>query len=179
MRCVFIAPPCRAPIIGARLCGRRVPTRRHRLVGWCVDASAGTARLASRGSARAGVHCNRPRRRRLDRCGDGTRSGRRFRVNALGFPRLARAAPRYNRGPAAFAHRPKSHVSPASAALHRRAILFMVVAATCWSSGGLLVRQLSIVDPWEIGSIKCDDARPLDHCHFPCELRLGRGQRRM
>jgi drug/metabolite transporter (DMT)-like permease len=41
-------------------------------------------------------------------------------------------------------------VSPASAALHRRAILFMIVAATCWSSGGLLVRQLSIVDPWEI-----------------------------
>ncbi len=26
----------------------------------------------------------------------------------------------------------------------------MIVAATCWSSGGYLVRQLSIVDPWEI-----------------------------
>ena len=36
------------------------------------------------------------------------------------------------------------------AALHRRAIVFMIVAAICWSSGGLLVRQLSIVDAWEI-----------------------------
>ena len=34
--------------------------------------------------------------------------------------------------------------------LHRRAILFMVVAATCWSSGGFLVRQLSITNAWEI-----------------------------
>jgi drug/metabolite transporter (DMT)-like permease len=33
---------------------------------------------------------------------------------------------------------------------HRRAILFMVVAATCWSSGGYLVRQLSITNAWEI-----------------------------
>jgi len=33
---------------------------------------------------------------------------------------------------------------------HRRAILFMIVAAICWSSGGFLVRQLAIVDPWEI-----------------------------
>jgi drug/metabolite transporter (DMT)-like permease len=36
------------------------------------------------------------------------------------------------------------------AALHTRAIVFMIVAAICWSSGGLLVRQLSIVDAWEI-----------------------------
>ena len=28
--------------------------------------------------------------------------------------------------------------------------MFMIVAATCWSSGGYLVRQLSIVDAWEI-----------------------------
>ena len=35
-------------------------------------------------------------------------------------------------------------------AAHRRAILFMVVAAICWSSGGFLVRQLSIVNAWEI-----------------------------
>jgi drug/metabolite transporter (DMT)-like permease len=36
------------------------------------------------------------------------------------------------------------------AARHRRAIFFMVVAATCWSSGGLLVRALSIANAWEI-----------------------------
>ena len=33
---------------------------------------------------------------------------------------------------------------------HRRAILFMVVAAICWSTGGILVRQLSITNAWEI-----------------------------
>jgi drug/metabolite transporter (DMT)-like permease len=33
---------------------------------------------------------------------------------------------------------------------HRRAIVFMIVAAVCWSSGGLLVRALSITNPWEI-----------------------------
>jgi drug/metabolite transporter (DMT)-like permease len=26
----------------------------------------------------------------------------------------------------------------------------MIVAATCWSTGGILVRQLSITNPWEI-----------------------------
>ncbi|MEO8487427.1 MAG: DMT family transporter [Betaproteobacteria bacterium] len=31
-----------------------------------------------------------------------------------------------------------------------RAIAFMVVAATCWSSGGYLVRRLSLDDAWEI-----------------------------
>jgi len=36
------------------------------------------------------------------------------------------------------------------AARHRRAIAFMVVAAICWSSGGLLVRALSITNAWEI-----------------------------
>jgi drug/metabolite transporter (DMT)-like permease len=36
------------------------------------------------------------------------------------------------------------------AARHRRAILFMVVAAVCWSSGGILVRMLSFTDAWEI-----------------------------
>jgi drug/metabolite transporter (DMT)-like permease len=35
-------------------------------------------------------------------------------------------------------------------ARHRRAIAFMVVAALCWSSGGYLVRQLSITGAWEI-----------------------------
>jgi drug/metabolite transporter (DMT)-like permease len=33
---------------------------------------------------------------------------------------------------------------------HRRAIAFMLVAATCWSSGGYLVRLLSISNAWEI-----------------------------
>ena len=33
---------------------------------------------------------------------------------------------------------------------HRRAIAFMVVAAVCWSSGGILVRALSITNAWEI-----------------------------
>jgi len=37
-----------------------------------------------------------------------------------------------------------------SASRHRRAILFMIVAAICWSSGGILVRQLSITNAWEI-----------------------------
>ena len=37
-----------------------------------------------------------------------------------------------------------------SQSAHSRAILFMIVAATCWSSGGYLVRQLSITDAWEI-----------------------------
>jgi len=37
-----------------------------------------------------------------------------------------------------------------SSAPHTRAILFMIVAAACWSSGGFLVRQLSISNPWEI-----------------------------
>jgi drug/metabolite transporter (DMT)-like permease len=36
------------------------------------------------------------------------------------------------------------------AARHRRAILFMLVAAVCWSSGGILVRVLSIANAWEI-----------------------------
>jgi drug/metabolite transporter (DMT)-like permease len=36
------------------------------------------------------------------------------------------------------------------AARHRRAVLFMIVAATCWSTGGILVRQLSITNAWEI-----------------------------
>jgi drug/metabolite transporter (DMT)-like permease len=33
---------------------------------------------------------------------------------------------------------------------HRRAILMMIAAAICWSSGGFLVRQLSIANAWEI-----------------------------
>src|SRR5438309_9387661 len=34
--------------------------------------------------------------------------------------------------------------------LRRRSMLFMVIAAVCWSSGGFLVRQLSISNAWEI-----------------------------
>jgi drug/metabolite transporter (DMT)-like permease len=37
-----------------------------------------------------------------------------------------------------------------SPARHRRSIVFMVIAAVCWSSGGILVRQLSITSAWEI-----------------------------
>lgn len=33
---------------------------------------------------------------------------------------------------------------------HRRAVAMMVLAASCWSSGGYLVRQLSFQEPWEI-----------------------------
>ena len=41
-------------------------------------------------------------------------------------------------------------MSSSPSALHTRAILFMIVAATCWSSGGFLVRRLSIANAWEI-----------------------------
>lgn len=37
-----------------------------------------------------------------------------------------------------------------AARAHRRAILFMIAAPLCWSSGGLLVRLLSFQDAWEI-----------------------------
>ena len=37
-----------------------------------------------------------------------------------------------------------------SPSAHSRAVVFMIVAATCWSSGGFLVRQLSITGAWEI-----------------------------
>ncbi len=40
-----------------------------------------------------------------------------------------------------------SHATPQA---HQRAIIFMIVAAVCWSSGGYLVRQLSITNAWEI-----------------------------
>ncbi|MBK6335698.1 MAG: DMT family transporter [Betaproteobacteria bacterium] len=40
--------------------------------------------------------------------------------------------------------------SPTALPAHRRAILMMIVAAICWSSGGILVRQLSITNAWEI-----------------------------
>jgi drug/metabolite transporter (DMT)-like permease len=39
---------------------------------------------------------------------------------------------------------------PTKLARHRRAVLFMIVGTVCWSTGGLLVRQLSIVNAWEI-----------------------------
>src|SRR5438093_2603299 len=37
-----------------------------------------------------------------------------------------------------------------SVSRHRRSVLFMIVAAACWSSGGILVRELSITSAWEI-----------------------------
>jgi drug/metabolite transporter (DMT)-like permease len=40
--------------------------------------------------------------------------------------------------------------SSTNPARHRRAVLFMIVAAVCWSTGGILVRQLSITNAWEI-----------------------------
>jgi drug/metabolite transporter (DMT)-like permease len=33
---------------------------------------------------------------------------------------------------------------------HRRAVLMMIAAALCWSTGGILVRQVSITNAWEI-----------------------------
>lgn len=39
---------------------------------------------------------------------------------------------------------------PADPARHRRAVLMMIAAAVCWSTGGLLVRKLSITNAWEI-----------------------------
>jgi drug/metabolite transporter (DMT)-like permease len=41
-------------------------------------------------------------------------------------------------------------LAPSTPARHRRAVLFMIIAAICWSTGGILVRQLSIVNAWEI-----------------------------
>ena len=64
--------------------------------------------------------------------------------------RHRRAFERYNRGPAMTTSPGVHPLSVKSSALHTRAIAFMVVAAVCWSSGGLLVRQLSIVGAWEI-----------------------------
>ena len=56
-----------------------------------------------------------------------------------------------SRHPAALPRSPMSTAVPtAPAARHRRAVLFMIVAAVCWSTGGLLVRQLSITNAWEI-----------------------------
>ena len=40
--------------------------------------------------------------------------------------------------------------SLSSAAHHRRAVLMMIAGAICWSTGGLLVRSLSITNAWEI-----------------------------
>jgi len=37
-----------------------------------------------------------------------------------------------------------------NATAHRRALVFMLVAPVCWSTGGLFVRLLSFADPWEI-----------------------------
>ena len=56
----------------------------------------------------------------------------------------------YNRRPAMNAPSGVRPLSVKPSALHTRAIAFMIVAAICWSSGGLLVRQLSMTGAWEI-----------------------------
>lgn len=57
----------------------------------------------------------------------------------------------FSRHPAALPRFTMSAAAPTTpAARHRRAVLFMIVAAVCWSTGGLLVRQLSITNAWEI-----------------------------
>jgi drug/metabolite transporter (DMT)-like permease len=38
----------------------------------------------------------------------------------------------------------------ASSPAHRRALVYMLIASVCWSTGGLFVRLLSIRDAWEI-----------------------------
>jgi drug/metabolite transporter (DMT)-like permease len=45
-----------------------------------------------------------------------------------------------------------SHASPTADPTHRRrrAVLMMIAGALCWSTGGLLVRSLSITNAWEI-----------------------------
>jgi drug/metabolite transporter (DMT)-like permease len=43
-----------------------------------------------------------------------------------------------------------SSATPPTTVRHRKAIAFMIVAAICWSTGGILVRQLSITNAWEI-----------------------------
>jgi len=48
--------------------------------------------------------------------------------------------------PPVLAELPNASYPPA----HSRAIAFMIVAAVCWSSGGFLVRQLSLANAWEI-----------------------------
>jgi len=45
---------------------------------------------------------------------------------------------------------PVTSPAPVAPARHRRAVVFMIVGAICWSSGGYLVRQLSITNAWEI-----------------------------
>jgi len=39
---------------------------------------------------------------------------------------------------------------PPPSLAHRRALVFMLIAPVCWSTGGLFVRLLSFADPWEI-----------------------------
>ncbi len=43
-----------------------------------------------------------------------------------------------------------SHASSVASRAHARAVAMMVMAAVCWSTGGILVRQVSLRDPWEI-----------------------------
>ena len=40
--------------------------------------------------------------------------------------------------------------NPAEATGHRRGVLMMIGAGLCWSTGGILVRNVELADPWEI-----------------------------
>lgn len=34
---------------------------------------------------------------------------------------------------------------------HRKGVMLMIGAGLCWSTGGILVRNVILTDPWEIG----------------------------
>src|SRR3972149_8144569 len=40
--------------------------------------------------------------------------------------------------------------NPADATGHRKGVLMMIGAGLCWSTGGILVRNGALTDPWEI-----------------------------
>src|SRR3989304_4620757 len=40
--------------------------------------------------------------------------------------------------------------NPADATGHRKGVLLMIGAGLCWSTGGILVRNVTLTDPWEI-----------------------------
>jgi drug/metabolite transporter (DMT)-like permease len=40
--------------------------------------------------------------------------------------------------------------NPAEATGHRQGVLLMIGAGLCWSTGGILVRNVTLTDPWEI-----------------------------
>ena len=66
----------------------------------------------------------------------------------VGVCRPVRRAHGARPDPAVPASNPIS--APGAATARSRAVAFMVVAGVCWSTGGYLVRQVSISDAWEI-----------------------------